>query len=170
MYKDVIYVDENDNEVGPGPAYDAISKDVAVRIVRIFITNPKGEMLIQKRSNKVNCANMWDQSAAGHVDVGDTYDEAATRELEEEMGVKNVELIRLTKYFVKEKVDDTTRKRFNTVYMGEYDGEVIIDQDEVSDYRWIKLDQLTEDIKSNPNDYTEGFRFAYKKYITEVES
>ena len=47
-------------------------------------------MLIQRRSAfKETYANKWQfSSAAGHVQVGETYEQAAARETEEELGIK----------------------------------------------------------------------------------
>lgn len=163
--KDVIYVDEDDNEIGSGSAYDAMLNGIAVRIVRIFVTNSKGEVLIQKRSATVSVPNKWDQSAAGHVDVGDSYDEAAVRELEEEMGIKNVQLTKLTKFYREENTEsEKTRKRFNVIYTGVYDGEVMIDNDEVSDYKWVDPNELAKEMIKNSNNYTEGFIEAFRIY------
>ena len=48
-----------------------------------------GRIYLQKRSfEKSEHPGKWDSSASGHVDSGETYQEAAARELEEEIGVK----------------------------------------------------------------------------------
>jgi len=58
------------------------------RTVHIWIVNPKGELLIQRRSpNKENHPNMWDISCAGHVSAGETSIQAALRETKEELGL-----------------------------------------------------------------------------------
>ncbi len=158
MSKDVAYVDAEDNVIGSGSISNAVENGIRVRIARIFLTNSNGELLIQKRSSTVrSLPNRWDQSAAGHVDAGETYDETAARELQEEMGIKDVELIQISKYYTEETDEKITKKRFNVVFTGAYDGDVTIDQDEVSDYIWVRPEELGKHMKSNPQDYTEGF-------------
>ncbi len=57
-------------------------------------------MLLQKRSAHVRSgAGKWDDSVAGHVDEGETYLEAATRELAEEIGVVNTDLEEVGYYY-----------------------------------------------------------------------
>lgn len=56
-------------------------------VVHICIFNSKGQMLIQQRSmNKDAFPGMWDVSAAGGVDAGETSRQGAEREVQEELG------------------------------------------------------------------------------------
>lgn len=58
------------------------------RVVHVWLVNPHGELLIQKRSMKKEAhPGMWDISCAGHVSWGETALEAAEKELSEELGV-----------------------------------------------------------------------------------
>ena len=58
------------------------------RVVHVWLVNPHGELLIQKRSMlKEAYPGLWDISAAGHVSWGETFLEAAQKELSEELGV-----------------------------------------------------------------------------------
>lgn len=60
------------------------------RAVHVFVFNGAGEIFLQKRSRwKDKQPGKWDSSAAGHVDSGETYAMAATRELKEELGIEN---------------------------------------------------------------------------------
>ena len=152
---DITFVDEIDNIIGHGSKREAVEKGIAHRIARIFLCNSKGEVLIQKRSSVTSNPNKWDQSAAGHVDEGETYEEAAHRELKEEVGAEGVELKEIAKYF-QEETDERRRRRFNTLYTGVYDGTVIPDGDEVSDVKWISPTELESWMKERPEEFTQG--------------
>ena len=53
-----------------------------------LIFNPAGEVYLQQRSRwKDRHPLKWDSSAAGHVADGESYDQTARRELNEELGV-----------------------------------------------------------------------------------
>lgn len=55
----------------------------------IAVINNNGELLIQKRAaSKKDEPNKWDLSGAGHIDMGETPQETAIRELNEELGIK----------------------------------------------------------------------------------
>ena len=57
------------------------------RAVHLWIFNSRGELFLQKRSPwKINHPDLWCSSAAGHVDTGETYEEAGHREMQEEIG------------------------------------------------------------------------------------
>ncbi len=54
----------------------------------MLVSNGDGQVYLQKRapSKDIN-PNCWDSSAAGHVDSGESYLDAAVRELSEELGI-----------------------------------------------------------------------------------
>ena len=55
----------------------------------MFVFNPAGQVYIQRRSrSKDRHPGKLDSSAAGHVDPGETYEETAIRELQEELGIQ----------------------------------------------------------------------------------
>ena len=57
--------------------------------MQVCIFNSKGEMLIQQRQPfKSDWSNMWDITAAGSALTGETSQQAAERELFEELGYK----------------------------------------------------------------------------------
>lgn len=162
----VTFVDEYDNIIGSGTKQDYYDQGLIHRIVRIFLLNKKGELLIQKRSqNRPYLPNKWDQSAAGHVDVGEEYETAAKRELEEEVGIKDVTLKSIGKIYTEETDEPQIKKRFNTLYIGNYDGEVYLDPEEVSETKWIATKDLDLWIKEKPNEFTEGFRRAFRFFM-----
>jgi isopentenyl-diphosphate Delta-isomerase len=158
--KDVTYVDENDEVVGSGSIAHALETGAIVRIVRVFIVNTAGKILLQQRASSLK----WDQSAGGHVDEGEDYITAAERELFEEMGIQGVTLTVIGKLYTEDHFDAYVRRRFNTVYYGVHDGDVVIDNDEVADYRWVAPDELEAWMRESRGNFTEGFLVAYKKF------
>lgn len=162
---DVIYVDENDNEIGSGPIQKAYDEGIVRRIVRIVVRNKNGDILVQKRGNTPSYPFKWNESTTGHVDVGETYEEAALREMKEEVGIVGVEVEPVGKFFFVE--DTESDRKFNMVFSALYDGEVIIDPKEVSECKWVSLEDLKHWIKKSPEEFTsgalEGFGFFFEK-------
>lgn len=61
-------------------------------ISAIGLIDNEGRLLIQKRSkSKKSEPNKWDLSSAGHIDVNETPEKAAIREMHEELGIKVAE-------------------------------------------------------------------------------
>lgn len=82
MKNDVIWVDELDNELGVVSREKAHREGLLHRIAVVYLINESGQILIQHRTD-----GRLDHSSAGHVDVGEDYETAAARELQEELGV-----------------------------------------------------------------------------------
>ena len=58
-------------------------------VVHVCIFNSKGEMLIQQRQPfKQGWSNLWDITCGGSAVAGDTSQQAASRELFEELGIQ----------------------------------------------------------------------------------
>jgi isopentenyldiphosphate isomerase len=85
------HVDERDRVIGSCRRGDAHRLGLLHRAVHVLVLNGAGEVYLQKRSRTKDCSpGLWDSSAAGHVDCGETYEACALRELAEELGIQPV--------------------------------------------------------------------------------
>lgn len=167
----IIFVDADDNVIGYGSRAEAIEKGLIHRIARVFLFNPCSELLIQRRSpHHVSLPGKWDQSAAGHVDEGEEYAAAAVRELREEVGIENVPLKEIVKFYFNETDEPKIKKRFNVLFVGHNDGTSQIDDYEVSDARWISLPDLEKWMDEKPDDFTQGFIKCLEAYKMAVSA
>jgi isopentenyldiphosphate isomerase len=157
------FVDRDDCVIGSGTIDEARASGHIHRVARIFIYNTNGELILQKRASHMKTfPDKWDHSAAGHVDHGETYDDAAKRELMEEVGISGVDLSKREKYFSEEADEEgQVKKRFNTVYRGVYDGVVKPNPDEVSEVRWVSPVVLEDWMNERPEEFTKGFIESY---------
>src|SRR5206468_6656837 len=81
-------VDEADRIIRYGYRQEVHANNFRHRAVHILIFNEAGQVYLQQRSRrKDRHPLLWDSSAAGHVSDGENYDEAAKRELHEELGI-----------------------------------------------------------------------------------
>ncbi len=63
------------------------------RAAHVLVVNDAGTLLLQKRSQRKDTQpGKWDTSVGGHVGFGQSYEEAARREAEEELGLRLVEM------------------------------------------------------------------------------
>jgi isopentenyldiphosphate isomerase len=155
----IAFVNEKDEIIGTGTKEEAWKNGDIHRIVRILIFNSKKELLIQKRSLKMKIwPGRWDVSVGGHVDEGEDYLLAAKREAKEEMGIRNIELEEVKKYFT-----DGMReggkivKRFNMLYKASCESEIDFDEEEVSEIKWMSLSEIEQKIREKPEEFTESF-------------
>ena len=90
MEEQIDILDEKGNKTGKVKAKSEVHKDGDWhRTVHIWFLNSKNQLLLQRRAKqKINHPDMWDISVAGHISTGQTSEEAALREIQEEVGVE----------------------------------------------------------------------------------
>ncbi|GDY17504.1 NUDIX hydrolase [Verrucomicrobiota bacterium] len=82
-------VDAQDRVIGREFRAEIHRRHLRHRAIHIFWLRPDGQLCLQRRSfAKDHCPGLLSSSCAGHVDAGETYVSAATRELAEELGVQ----------------------------------------------------------------------------------
>ncbi|HEY1085696.1 MAG TPA: NUDIX domain-containing protein [Candidatus Saccharimonadales bacterium] len=159
-------VDENDQSIGGVARKVAKSTGRKYRIVRIMVEDEDSNILIQKRvATKDTYPNCWDNSAAGHVDLGETYEEAAARELAEEIGVREADLEEV-RYFYSETMSPNGRSmnRFTKIFRTTlpHDTQFVCQPSEVSEVKWITREEL--DAVIDEGNVTDGLLQTYERY------
>ena len=85
-------VDADDRPVGRATRAQVHREGLCHRAVHLFVFNRRGELFLQQRSRLKDVdPRCWDSSAAGHLDAGEDYPQAAVRELAEELGIEGTE-------------------------------------------------------------------------------
>ncbi len=68
-------------------------------VVHLHVFNSRGELFLQKRPHwKDIQPDKWDTAVGGHVDQGESVEQALTRETREELGITDFQPERLTPY------------------------------------------------------------------------
>ena len=87
-YLDIIDI-ETDVVIWKAPKEEMYEKKLPHRIVHVIVTRSNWKILLQKRSHLARkYPHTWVTSACGHVSSGESYEEAAHKELFEEIGLK----------------------------------------------------------------------------------
>lgn len=153
-------VDEQDCVVGRAPRSEVHARKWLHRAVHVFLFNSRGELLLQMRTpTKDEYPNCYTSSASGHVSAGETYDETAPRELQEELGV-TVELTRLTK------IAGTPENACEhaVLYRGFSDEKLTPDPEEVAYVESLPLEKIDQLVKETPELFTPPFVQLYQWY------
>lgn len=139
-------------------------KKLRHRAVHIFIFNPKGEILLQKRSkDKEEYPGYYEASVSGHVLQDESYEEAAIREIEEEIGllIGEEELNKRNKFevlFGKEHHIIQLFVLFTPKKPEIHDGEI-------ESMQWISKSKLVKQIKQGQKKFTPEFLAAMECFI-----
>lgn len=160
----VILVNEKDEPLGTMGKLKAHETGVLHRAFSVFIFNDKGELLLQKRaSTKYHSAGLWTNTCCSHPQPGEETLAAAKRRLKEEMGMDCV-LIHKTSFVYKTEFDNgLTEHEFDHVFVGNYNENPVLNEDEAEDYKWMSITHIKADIKKYPNDFTSWFKIAIEQ-------
>ena len=166
----VILVDKNDNQVGLMPKLEAHQKGVLHRAFSVFIFNNKYELLLQKRSfSKYHSGGLWTNTCCSHPREDEDILDAANRRLIEEMGIET-SLRKVYEFTYKAELDnDLIEHEFDHVFYGVYNEDPSINTDEAEGFKWIDMDSLNEDIKTNGDIYTVWFKIAFEYFYNYLK-
>jgi isopentenyl-diphosphate Delta-isomerase len=161
---EVILVDEHDVQTGTMEKMEVHQKALLHRAFSIFIFNEKGEMLLHRRADKkYHSGGLWTNACCSHPKPGEETLMAAEIRLQEEMGF-NTELKKAFDFIYEAPFDNgLTEHEFDHVFIGNYDGDIVPNADEVSDYCFKTVEEIKNSIQSHPQKYTEWFKIAFPK-------
>ncbi|WP_434588206.1 NUDIX hydrolase [Streptomyces sp. A5-4] len=84
-------VDENDEVVGQAPRGEAYARGLRHRCVFVLARDGEGRYFVHRRTPvKLVFPSLYDMFVGGVVRAGESYDEAALREAQEELGVSGL--------------------------------------------------------------------------------
>lgn len=115
-------VDEEGNITGAATRGECHGGSMLLHpVVHLHVFNSKGELYLQRRPEwKDIQPGKWDTAVGGHIDLGESVEQALTREVREELGIADFTPERLTHY-----VFQSAREReLVFVHRTTYDGPV----------------------------------------------
>jgi len=112
---------------------------LAHRAVHVLVRNAAGAFFLQRRSRrKAICPGLWDSSVGGHVAPGESYEAAARREMDEEIGLRQVALRRVHDYVWRTDVETEHVRTFIVVAEGPFR----LRRDEIEEGRFWTVGEL----------------------------
>ncbi|MGL4410654.1 MAG: isopentenyl-diphosphate Delta-isomerase [Bacteroidales bacterium] len=165
----VVLVDEYDNVIALCQKTEAHKRGVLHRAVSVFIINSSGEWLIQRRANeKYHSPGLWSNTCCTHPLPWESYHSAAMRALKKEMGMVS-EVEYLFDFIYKAELEgNMIEHELDHVFFGVSDDNPIVNENEVSQYRYIKQDELKSSIEKHPEMYTEWFKLVFDRVSKEL--
>lgn len=112
-------VDERNRLVGTAPRSEMRAKRLPHRSTYILVFNSQGQLHVQKRTMTKDVFPGWyDLATGGVVLAGESYEQGAVRELEEELGIRDVPLTKLFEFSFEDKHNHVWGGAFTCVYDG----------------------------------------------------
>ncbi len=152
-------VDENDKVIDVKPRSEIKNKAILHRGAHTFVLNSKKEIFVHQRaSKKKDEPLLWAMFTGGFVSSGEEYEEAALRELEEEIGIKADRLEFIGDYRYKVETDDW----FGKLYRYVSDEEIRLQEEEIEQGFFIPLEELGKFVQEH--EMKDSDLFTYKKF------
>ncbi len=161
MIEQVVLTDERDREIGVMEKLSAHRKGLLHRAFSVFVFNPEGELMLQKRAAaKYHSGGLWSNTACGHPRPGESVHAAARRRLKEEMGFDCLLSAAFSFIYRAELANRIAEYEYDHVLTGNYSGSPSPDASEVEDWRWVRAGELLGDLAAHPDSYTYWFKAA----------
>jgi len=156
----VTIVDEKNNVTGSAPRSVMRAKGLPHRATYILVFNSKGELYVQKRTPlKDIYPGNYDVVAGGVVLAGESYDESASRELNEEMGIQGASLTPLFEFYRQ----DASNRVWGRAYSCVYDGEIVLQEEEVESGGFYSLETVLN--ASRHDSYSPDGLYVLQRYL-----
>ena len=161
----VILVDTNDNPIGLMNKLEAHEKAVLHRAFSVFILNDNNELMLQQRAqHKYHSPLLWTNTCCSHQRENETNIQAGTRRLREEMGFET-ELKEMFHFIYKAPFDNgLTEHELDHVMIGFYNNMPDINKEEVESWKWMKIEDVKNDMITNPDQYTIWFKIIFEEF------
>ncbi|MCP4847295.1 MAG: ribosomal RNA small subunit methyltransferase A [Verrucomicrobiaceae bacterium] len=157
-------VDDDNVVIGQGTRSEVHKRGLQHRAVHVFVFNSLNELYLQKRSNlKDSAPSLWGSSASGHLDAGENYQSAASRELGEELGV-NADVQEVGNL----KACEATGAEFVRLFRAEHGGAFESPCSEVETGMFMSTVDIARWVERRPQDFAPGFVACWNYYCAQI--
>lgn len=132
-------IDDDGNIINSATKSEIYSKKLSHQIVHVLIYDKNGRLACQVRSmSKDYCPGYISTSVGGHISSGESPEEAAKREMIEEIGKEGeLEYLFSDWYEGEEKI-----KKILHIYKAKIDSPFILNKDEVERIEYLDYDEI----------------------------
>ncbi|MFZ5759886.1 MAG: NUDIX hydrolase YfcD [Thermodesulfobacteriota bacterium] len=159
----VAIVDENNRLIGSATRQQMRRKNLIHRATFILLFNGRGELFVQKRTQSKDVyPGFYEVAAGGVVGFGESYEEAARRELAEEVGISGCPLKSQFDFFW----NDEGNRVWGRVFLCCHDGPFVLQESEVESGAFLPLD-LVWKMARNGMPFTPDGIHCLDRYLSE---
>jgi isopentenyl-diphosphate delta-isomerase len=154
-------VDELDNVIGVTNKQEAHDKGFIHRVAAVYVFDTKGNLYVQDHVK----AGLLDHSVGGHIAKGESYQEGATREAREELGISDpVELLDVF-YSDETYTGSNYRHMFGLFTCTPNPSWRFKPNDEVHSIFPMSIEDVVKQMNESPQSFTPGFLNTMEQFI-----
>jgi isopentenyldiphosphate isomerase len=158
----IVIVDYNNNVIGTEHRSVMRNRGLLHRATYILVFNSNGHLFVQKRTlTKDIYPGYYDVAIGGVVRAGESYEESAGREIEEEIGITDVSL----KYLFDFYFEDSGNQVWGRAYYCVHDGAIVLQEEEIESGEFRKVNEILTSADHEP--YTPDGIYVLKRYLRE---
>ena len=164
-------VDENDRVLSLASLDDCKRKGLLHRTACVFVRNRADQVLLQRRSLSDDwLPGKWTVSCSGHIKAREPPEQAAVRELKEELGIEENPRFLFKKLLPS--ISWSEFSEFEVAYAFESvtDQKVRINRDEVEEVKFVAKDEFYDMIQKNTEEFTPDAIILLQKYLQKAAS
>ncbi len=149
-------VNENDEVIGKELKSKKPDLNFISRVVAIMVRDSEKRFIVCKRgSHKKLDADKYDLAACGNVDAGEEYEQAAIRELKEELGIE-CSVNMLDRFYQENEHKGKKFKIFCGVFLADTDDIPKLNHELVS-FRKMTIEDIEREMEESPDKFCQGF-------------
>lgn len=154
------------NAMYPVEKLDAHERNVPHVAISIFVFDEQRLLLQKRAATKYHSGGLWANTVCSHPRWQETAADCAQRRLSDELGWQ-VPLKSIGEISYEAQVGALFENEHVHCFTGQFDHSINIDvfnRDEVSDIKWLTIDEILEDIRCYPGSYTEWFKIYMQQH------
>lgn len=129
-------------------------------VAHIMVFDVKGRILLQLRGwNKRIQPGKWDSSVGGHLSQGESYDQGAARELEEELGIPEAKLTVMYDYLWRSEVETERVRTYHLIHEGPFKRQA----EEIEELRFFTPEEVEQGLGNGI--FTPNFEEEWARYL-----
>lgn len=133
-------VDDDDQVIATVTRAEMRARRLQHRAVSIAVISSDARLLVHRRADDKDLwPGMWDMAAGGVVATGESYEDAARRELAEELGV----VAETMEWLGEDRYADESVALIGRGYLTVHDGPFTFADGEIAEVRWVTRAELT---------------------------
>ena len=166
MMEQVVLVNELDQEIGLMEKMEAHEKALLHRAFSVFVFNDAGELLLQQRAfEKYHSGGLWTNTCCSHPRPNEAVLDAANRRLVEEMGFSTPLEKVFDFIYQAEFSNGLTEHEFDHVFIGQYNGAIVPDPNEVHAYEYRTMESIQASLDAKEGLFTAWFEIIFPKMM-----